>query len=175
MSTAALVIEVSCPAPACPVPPARLRAAVREVLADAGVRSAAISVAVVDDATIHELNRRYLKHDWPTDVLSFPLGSDGDHLEGEIVASAETAARVARQRECGAAEELLLYVVHGALHLVGFDDKTAPQAGRMRRAEARVLARLAERSSGPASRSAVDPPAAAPGPLAGGEKGVATT
>jgi probable rRNA maturation factor len=113
--------------------------AVQTVLNDSDFSSANVSVAVVDDATIHELNRRYLAHYWPTDVLSFVLGDDGEHLEGEIVASADTAAASAAEIGWPAAAEQLLYVVHGALHLAGYRDKSAGDARKMRAAEARIL------------------------------------
>jgi probable rRNA maturation factor len=82
-----------------------------------------ISIAVVDDRSIHELNRQFLDHDYPTDVLSFPLVAAGNHLEGEIVVSVDTAAREAAEVGWSTEDELLLYVVHGALHLAGFADK----------------------------------------------------
>ena len=116
-----------------------LIAAVHSVLNGSDFSSANVSVAIVDDETIHELNCRYLDHDWPTDVLSFVLEDDGDHLEGEIVVSADTATASAAQIGWPSAAELLLYVVHGALHLVGYRDKSAADKRRMQAAEARIL------------------------------------
>src|SRR3954466_3253520 len=98
---------------------ARLIDAARAVLRDSEFSSAAISLAVVDDETIHELNRRHLDHDYATDVLSFVLEDDGQHLEGEVILSADTAAAAAEELGHAAAEEQLLYVIHGMLHLVG--------------------------------------------------------
>jgi probable rRNA maturation factor len=118
---------------------AELVAAVQSVLNNSDFSSANVSVAVVDDETIHELNRRYLDHDWPTDVLSFVLEDDGDHLEGEIVVSADTAAASAAELGWRAAAEQLLYVIHGALHLVGYRDKSPADKRKMQAAEARVL------------------------------------
>src|SRR5215470_13149826 len=106
-----------------PVDEAQLTEAASAVLRDSMFSSAAISLAVVDDETIHELNRRHLEHDWPTDVLSFVLEDDGDHLEGEVILSADTAATAADELGNLAAEEQLLYVIHGMLHLVGYNDK----------------------------------------------------
>jgi probable rRNA maturation factor len=120
----------------------RLVEAARRVLADAGVASAAISLAVVDDPTIHVLNRRFLDHDWPTDVLSFVLEQVDDHLEGEVVISADMAASSAAELGCTPADEQLLYVIHGMLHLVGYDDKSPDDAARMRAAECEYLDRL---------------------------------
>jgi probable rRNA maturation factor len=112
---------------------------VRAVLRQAPLNSATISVAVVDDRTIHELNRRYLGHDWPTDVLSFLLEERDDHLEGEVIISADTAAATAAEVGWSPAAEQLLYVIHGTLHLIGFEDKTPVDADRMRAAEAEFL------------------------------------
>ena len=84
--------------------------------------NARISVAVVDDATIAVLNRQFLRHEGPTDVLSFLLEQDEDGLEGEVVVSAETARRTAPRFGWSEGEELLLYVIHGTLHLAGYDD-----------------------------------------------------
>lgn len=120
----------------------QLRAAVRRVLAAHDYASAEISLAIVDDATIHELNRQWLNHDYPTDVISFVLDERPGHVEGEIVASAETAARIARDLETATHEELLLYIVHGMLHLVGFDDQTPSAASEMRAQERSILADL---------------------------------
>ena len=62
-----------------------LIATARTVLAESKVRFRSLSLAVVDDATIHEFNRRHLNHDWPTDVLSFVLEERDGHLEGEVI------------------------------------------------------------------------------------------
>ena len=90
---------------------------------------ATISVAVVDDDAISELNGEFLGHQGPTDVLSFVLEQGEDFLDGEVVVSAETAQRAAAEFGWSAAEELLLYVIHGALHLAGYDDATPRRSG----------------------------------------------
>ena len=94
---------------------------------------------VVDDPSMHALNRRYLEHDYPTDVLSFVLDQDEDRLEGQLVVSADTAAASAEQYGWSAADELLLYVIHGSLHLVGCDDRQMEQRREMRELEQRYL------------------------------------
>ena len=99
---------------------------VRRVLADAGITRAAISLAVVDDARIHEVNRRHLGHDWATDVITFRLSDPGAaELEAELIVSAEMAAATARDAGTDPHAELALYVVHGLLHLCGYDDRSA--------------------------------------------------
>jgi len=106
------------------------------------VRRAQVSLAVVDDPTIAGLHERYLGQQGPTDVLSFLLDEADGCLEGEVVVSAQTAVAQAGRFGWSAADELLLYVVHGALHLLGYDDATCPQRRAMRRRERRFVARL---------------------------------
>jgi len=125
-----------------PVDEEQFRKAVRTILSEKAIAEAQISVAVVDDATISELHQRFLGKDEPTDVLSFVLERDGDSLEGEIVVSAETAEITAKWYDWPAEHELLLYVVHGTLHMVGYDDGTPEQRATMRKAERAYLARL---------------------------------
>lgn len=116
-----------------------LQHAVRDVLQRSPYQSAMISVVVVDDPTIHQLNRQFLEHDYPTDVLSFELDSTDNHVEGELVISADTATTNAADYGWSPFSELLLYAVHGTLHLVGYRDKSADEAAAMREAEARCL------------------------------------
>ena len=122
----------------------RLRQAVRAILRDAQVRSAEVSLAVVSDQQIQQLNRRYLQHDYPTDVLSFRLddGTDPVSLEGEVVVSWDTACRTAERIGWRSHDELLLYVIHGCLHLVGYQDHTSAERKQMRAREAEYLGRL---------------------------------
>lgn len=113
--------------------------AVRHVLAKEGVQSGSVSIAVVDDQEMRELNRQYLQHDWSTDVLSFTFAWDGAHLDGELILGADTGSRVAAGYHGAAADELAWYAVHGALHLVGYDDQEPNDRQRMRAAERSYL------------------------------------
>jgi probable rRNA maturation factor len=123
-----------------PVDESRLCRAIRAVISAGARCRGTISLAVVDDSTIHTLNRRYLEHDYPTDVLSFVLDQDADSLEGEIIVSAEMAGAMADRYGWSVDDELLLYAIHGALHLAGFDDKSPAAAAIMREQEALHLA-----------------------------------
>jgi probable rRNA maturation factor len=123
------------------VEPGDLTGLVRAVLAAEGHRRASISIAVVDQATIHAINRLHLGHDWPTDVISFPLSEPSEPtLSGELVVSAEMAASTAAEIGARPGDELALYVVHGLLHLCGYDDTSEPEAAAMRRREHELLA-----------------------------------
>jgi probable rRNA maturation factor len=137
-----IAIDVANEQSTLPVDAARLRRAVQMVMDDASVRRARISLAVVDDPTIRRLNRRYLDHDCATDVLSFNLDNSAGSLEGEVIVSADTAADAAPRFGWRPEDELLLYVIHGALHLVGLLDGTDRQRERMRRRERECLARF---------------------------------
>lgn len=119
----------------------RIESLARDILAEHGFARGELSIAVVDDPTIHALNARCLQHDYPTDVLSFCLDEDEDRLEGEVVVSADTAVRNAAEYGWDAGDELLLYVAHGVLHLVGFRDKSDEESRVMRRAELHFLRR----------------------------------
>jgi len=137
-----LAVDVADEQSIVPVDTAFLAAAARAVLEGEGVDRATLSIAVVDDAQMCELHARYLGHDEPTDVLSFPLSSAGEPLEGEVVVSAETAARRAPEFGSTAAAEIVLYVIHGTLHLSGYDDHDEKSRRTMRERERHYLSRL---------------------------------
>lgn len=114
----------------------------RRVLVGEGIDAAEISIAFVGDREIHAINRRHLDHDWPTDVISFPLSEPGARpLAGELVVSAEMAASTAHRAGADPQAELALYVVHGLLHLCGYDDHSPDDRLRIRRREDEILAR----------------------------------
>lgn len=135
-------IEVTNEQDATPLDEPRLQSAVEMILTDAGIAEAEISIAVVNDLTIRALNRRHLNHDYATDVLSFILERNGASLEGEIIVSGDTAAGTAGEYGWSAEDELLLYVIHGSLHLVGHDDQTPDERERMRSQERRWLSEM---------------------------------
>lgn len=153
--------------------PHYLRQAICQVLAAEAVASASISLVLVDDDQIHQINRQYLGHDYPTDVISFLLDQsvvdsdttpDGEkcsepdgrldaadavdrqppqsgvRLEGELIVSTQTAVRAAAEHGWSPAAELLLYVVHGLLHLCGYDDVADNARPIMRSRERELMA-----------------------------------
>jgi len=120
-----------------------LKAAANAVLAEEGVREAKITLAFVNYPHIHRLNKQFLDHDEPTDVLTFPYTEPGSKkLEGEVVIGYEIAAENASDRSIPVQQELILYVIHGCLHLCGCDDKTAKAAKAMREKEREYLKKL---------------------------------
>lgn len=127
-----------------PVCDDEIRQKIRLLLNDRDVARAELSIVFLDNASIHAINREYLDHDEPTDVITFSLEDDfesGDSggLSGEILVSAEMAINVAQEIDWPAGNELLLYIAHGILHLLGFDDLTEEPRRRMREAERQVM------------------------------------
>lgn len=163
----AYTIEINDHFPDSPVDQALLKEAIERVLIEEKITAATISLAIVSDAEIHRVNREFLGHDYPTDVISFLLnppaeGAPGviddperneiaaatgpdepladDFLAGELIVSLETASREAVNHGWSLRAELLLYVVHGLLHLCGYDDLTDEARPVMRAREREILA-----------------------------------
>ena len=105
----------------------------------AGLRGQ-LSILVTGNAELRRLNRRYRRKDKPTDVLSFPAGGNG--VAGDIAISAEVAAENARRFGHSAAAEVKILILHGVLHLAGFDHDHARDRGRMSRREESLRRRL---------------------------------
>ncbi|MGL6227523.1 MAG: rRNA maturation RNase YbeY [Thermoguttaceae bacterium] len=123
-STSNLFIEIIDEQEECTLNKDRLREVAEQILADGDVICGRIGIVLVDNETIHHLNRDFLKHDCPTDVISFQVESDPDSglLEGEVIVSVELAQERGPLFDWTVEEEVLLYVIHGLLHLVGYDD-----------------------------------------------------
>ncbi len=133
-------VSIACPQEAVAIDRGRMREVVRVVLEGEGVADAEISLAFVDNSTIHRLNQLYLQHDEPTDVLSFPLSvPNAKRLSGELVIGAEVALAQATARGHDVQAELALYVIHGLLHLCGRDDHDDADASAMRERERHYL------------------------------------
>src|SRR5215475_2240709 len=86
-----IVVEVANQQAGWPIDEGQLQKAIHAVLVGEGLTRANISLAIVDNPTIHKLNRQFLEHDYATDVLSFVLDQDDGYVEGEIIASVEMA------------------------------------------------------------------------------------
>ncbi|MCU0913524.1 MAG: rRNA maturation RNase YbeY [Planctomycetes bacterium] len=128
-----------------PVDTPRLKKLVRAVCRQFGVTQARTSIGIVADAEIGVLNERFLQHQGPTDCLSFDL-SDETEPAGtrvfDLIVNGELALREAARRGHEGQAELMLYIVHGLLHQLGFDDATAAQADQMHRTEDEILLHL---------------------------------
>jgi probable rRNA maturation factor len=113
-------VEVD-PALELPIAPEELERAMLHVLAAEGVGKAELSLAVVGDAEIAQLNQEYLSHDGPTDVISFPLENPAGLLVGDIYVGGEQARRQAEEAGEELRVELLRLAIHGTLHVLGHE------------------------------------------------------
>ena len=104
------------------------------------IASARLQYVIVDDKIIHDINREFLGHDYPTDVITFPL--DEDVLEAEIYISAETARRQAREYRVSVAAECARLAIHAVLHLTGYDDRSGKDRKAMKTREDYYLMRF---------------------------------
>lgn len=141
--------------------PALMRAAVAAALAESPYADLAdapmaveVAVRLSDDAEVHTLNRQYRDKDKPTNILSFPMlapdmlvslanSDDGEVLVGDLVLAAQTVVREAGEKGWSVADYVGHLVVHGTLHLLGYDHETGDgDAGRMEALERAACARL---------------------------------
>ena len=109
-------------------------------------KDAELSIVLVDDDKIKELHRLYLGINSATDVLTFPLddliNDSKEKICGEIIVSVETAIKVASDMSSNIDAEIYLYLVHGILHLTGYDDKDTHMAKQMHDEEMKILNEL---------------------------------
>ncbi len=106
---------------ALPLPEEAVERAVRATLRAEGHEAAELSVAFLDDAGITSLNREYLDHDRPTDVISFALHGEDEAPLGDVYVGVDQALRQAAELGVDPREELLRLAVHGTLHVLGWD------------------------------------------------------
>ena len=117
---------------------------------ESGLKSPEVSILLLDDPQITELNKKHLNRDGPTDVISFPMldstfPDPQPQVLGDVVISVETAARQAREGQCSLYDEVTVLLIHGILHLLGYDhEKSGSEGRRMRKKEKEILGRLRE-------------------------------
>jgi rRNA maturation RNase YbeY len=109
---------------------------VKRVLRLSGVRRARVSVVLVDSKYCRKINKLYLNHDDVTDVISFPLET-GRMLEGEVYVNLDRARAQANDHGVSFSNEAARLIIHGTLHLVGYDDTSARKAKVMKSEEDR--------------------------------------
>ncbi len=125
-----------------------MRQAAQAILDALDSPEAELSVLIVDDEQIAALNREYLQRSGPTNVIAFPMRSGefpriSPHLLGDVVISIQTAAREARGAQMHTSERLLQLLVHGILHLFGYDHEAGGrQAAEMDSKSRELVARV---------------------------------
>jgi probable rRNA maturation factor len=150
---AALSVGVACEGLRPAVAALRLADAARQVLRAEGVRAAMLSVTLVSPSAMARLNRRHLGHTGVTDVISFgfaPTPRAG--VVGDVYICPDIARANAQSAGCGVREELLRLVVHGTLHVLGWDHPVdrARESSPMWRRQERLLAGILRQQARPA-------------------------
>ena len=121
-----------------------LRLLIHMVADGEGMPIADVSIVLTDHATVLDLNRDYLQHDYHTDVLSFSLTEAPEEgLDGEVYVDLDTAAERCVEFDTSYEAEAMRYAVHGVLHLMGYDDATDAERVTMRQLEDQYLGQLA--------------------------------
>jgi len=96
----------------------------RKILKSKECQNFGLSILFVDEEFIKHLNSKYLKRRYTTDVLAFPLGKNPENFLGDIVISVDSAIKNSSTFRTTPKSEILLYLIHGILHLLGYKDKT---------------------------------------------------
>ena len=124
-----------------------IRRLAQAILVEAGQPSADLSLSLVGKTRMRSLNRQYRARDYPTDVLAFPMeqiGSPATVFLGDVVICVPVAIGQASRFENTADQELLRLLIHGTLHLLGYDhEESKREATRMQRKERRIVKALA--------------------------------
>lgn len=135
------------------VSPARLQRLIEFVARTERRRIVAVDLAVVAPAEIADLNRRYRRRARPTDVLSFDLSeAHSPGVVAQLVVCGDLAAAEGPPHGHRPGHELMLYVIHALLHLMGYADAPAAAAARMRARQAELLAAFLRRKARPRRR-----------------------
>jgi probable rRNA maturation factor len=127
-------------------PSTEVRRIVRAVLSGENLSHRSVSVVLTDDAGIQKLNAQFLKHDRPTDVIAFPM-DDPEGLLGEIYVSEERAKEQSARFGATFEQEMARLVIHGVLHLAGYDDLSPAQKKKMTELENHYLDALGDHRS----------------------------
>jgi probable rRNA maturation factor len=146
MKPSRVVVEVSSTVRRLPISRSRVRTLVEAALASERIRDAMVSVAFVGRTAISRMNRDFLGHEGPTDVISFGMGRTGKGLPaiGDIYICPEVAKRNAGRAGVSVANELSRLVVHGSLHVAGLehpDDESRTRSAMWKKQE-RILERV---------------------------------
>ena len=119
-----------------------LNSACNNILNDKDQNTATISIILTNDKKLLELKNQYFKQDLLTDVITFNLEEDGDPIDGEIYISLKRVSENAREFKQDTGRELKRVIIHGCLHLLGYDDQTREGKKTMTRMEDHYLSQL---------------------------------
>lgn len=114
---------------------------VNEIEKDINCTVDSVEINFVGSGQIHKINNKYLGHDYTTDIITFNYSGNNQILDGELFISIEDAEQFASKYNIPVEEELLRLIIHGFLHLAGYNDQAAADKRKMKRLENRLLNR----------------------------------
>lgn len=134
----AITVEITNASGYKPIPRKKLEAIAKKVFSDYGYENAKFSLVIVENKEIRRINRKFLNHNYPTDVICFSL-SEADEIDGEAYISIEIAKEQAKEHNVSLKDELMRYAAHAALHLCGLDDNTDEKRKAMNELESKYI------------------------------------
>ena len=144
-----MAVEITGRGPGKKVPNRRLKKIAQAILDIMGRSEAELSLALIGNAEMRTLNARYRNKDYPTDVLSFPVEGDSPGvgaLLGDVIISVDKARQQALERGHTEAQEIVALLIHGIVHLLGYDhERSTRDALAMKRQENKIRRELCER------------------------------
>ncbi|HPO62892.1 MAG TPA: rRNA maturation RNase YbeY [Candidatus Kapabacteria bacterium] len=120
------------------IPRKRIKAIVNAIFSDYGYKDAQLSLIIVDNKEIKRINKKFLNHNYPTDVICFSL-ADNDEIDGEAYISIDIAKKQALEYDVPLRDELMRYAAHAALHLCGLDDASSDERKNMNEIESKYI------------------------------------
>ena len=118
-----------------PISRTSIQALISRVFKSENVKLNALDINMVNNSKIRKINRDFLKHDYFTDIITFPYENDRNKIEGEIFISLDTVRKNSDLYDVSYTQELKRVIIHGALHLVGYNDKTEKEKEAVRKKE----------------------------------------
>lgn len=119
-----------------------LRKGIRYIFDSHDVEYTSILIVFMSDASLLQINKDYLQHDYYTDIITFSYEEEGEPVEGELLISLERVLDNAQMLHIEPSQEIMRVVFHGCLHLVGYNDATDAEKEEMRKKEKEVLAHV---------------------------------
>lgn len=111
------------------IPKRKIERIARMVFENEGTSQATVNVVVIDDAAMHEMNKKFLNHDYTTDILTFCL--ETQPIDGEVYINFDAVRRQARDYKVSITNEFLRLTAHGVLHMLGYDDQSTEERLKM--------------------------------------------
>jgi rRNA maturation RNase YbeY len=118
---------------------ALIHSAIKSLKSELEITISSLSIVFLNSEGIKEINKQYLNHDFSTDIITFNYSGDNKDLDGEIFISIEDALENSKRFGCTVDNELFRLIIHGLLHMVGFDDHTIPERNVMTKNENKYL------------------------------------